>query len=238
MSKVFCIGTWKTGTTSVGEACNILVGGKHDGGGYFGPATEVVTKKQLKSLMRSNLQEIRTRGGKLIAIEAEGDKDKIISFNTFDDMPWNKCKVIKALAEHFPNEKYVITTRDENEWHNSAYNFYRQQTQLMKENKISYYDLPQSLYHIWGEEFRYILGSDLDMSPLLQQDFSGMIKHKSIWLKWFRKRNEYVKSLFNPKNLLEINISQKVEWEPICKFLGKPIPDQPFPFRNVNNTTF
>jgi hypothetical protein len=39
--------------------------------------------------------------------------------------------------------------------------------------------------------------------------------------------NAYIRSVVPKDRLLEMQLSDG--WEPLCKFLGKPIPDEPFP---------
>lgn len=41
---------------------------------------------------------------------------------------------------------------------------------------------------------------------------------------------EHVRRITPPDRLLEFNLGDG--WEPLCKFLGKPIPDVPFPHKN------
>lgn len=44
------------------------------------------------------------------------------------------------------------------------------------------------------------------------------------------KHNAWVRSIVPTEKLLEVNIADG--WEPLCKFLGKPIPSVPFPREN------
>ena len=46
----------------------------------------------------------------------------------------------------------------------------------------------------------------------------------------YKSHNLYVKSEVPEEDLLIWNV--KEGWEPLCKFLGKPIPEQPFPHDN------
>merc|ERR1712141_450497 len=46
----------------------------------------------------------------------------------------------------------------------------------------------------------------------------------------YRKHNAYVISTVPKENLLVWNL--KDGWEPVCKFLNKPIPNQPIPHDN------
>lgn len=90
--KVFCIGWHKTGTTTLGDALLIL--------GY----------KVMGA--RLDLSEYLLEGNISKAIEASQ------GFNAFQDVPWNV--LYKELDKAHPNSKFILTTRDENEWLLSA----------------------------------------------------------------------------------------------------------------------
>jgi len=49
------------------------------------------------------------------------------------------------------------------------------------------------------------------------------------------KHVEYIRSLVPPENLLEFH--PRDGWEPLCKFIGKDVPDEPFPHVNKGNST-
>jgi hypothetical protein len=212
MNKVFCIGIWKTATTSVGNACNTLLGGDHDG----------------------NIRNYPNRGNSALYVhDFRNDYDKrkekidflIKDYSTFDDAPWNTGAFIDILAKSYPDYGYVLTVRDVDEWHYSAYSFYRKQTEAGLLN-------PYGIWSIYSREFVWVLGDIPNITQIVKSDYSGMVKNKSLWVDWFHQRNEKVKSLFK-NNLLELDISSKLEWGPICKFLGKEIPNIPFPKLNV-----
>lgn len=50
----------------------------------------------------------------------------------------------------------------------------------------------------------------------------------------FHRHHENVRTFFQdkPGKLLELNIIAGDGWEKLCPFLGKPIPDQPFPVKH------
>ncbi|XP_077974524.1 uncharacterized protein LOC120330376 [Styela clava] len=50
------------------------------------------------------------------------------------------------------------------------------------------------------------------------------------WKEAYRRHNAYVKSAIPEEKLLIYNVSEG--WEPICKFLDKPVPLEEFPFEN------
>jgi len=211
MDKVFCIGVWKTGTTSVGQACNHLIGGYHNGN-TGEPPGDLDYEKKVKWYLMGYKYHL----------------DKLHApYSTFDDDPWNRLEIITLLHKFYPHYKYVLTTRDPDQWHYSAYNFYKK---LLKNEEVDF----GYLFELYDSEFKFMLGDDFDTSSMFDKDLEGMIKYKSKWLDWFQSRNDYVKNLFSSSQLLEYNISDKLGWEPLCNFLDKPIPKKSFP--NLNKS--
>ena len=47
----------------------------------------------------------------------------------------------------------------------------------------------------------------------------------------FNRHNEEVRRVIPPERLLVYEVKQG--WEPLCKFLGVPVPDKPFPLTNT-----
>ena len=50
-------------------------------------------------------------------------------------------------------------------------------------------------------------------------------------LEWYTEHNEIVRQFVDEERLLEYNVKQG--WEPLCKFLGREVPNVTFP--HVNN---
>lgn len=46
----------------------------------------------------------------------------------------------------------------------------------------------------------------------------------------FLQRRDFIRSLVPPERFLEWKVQDG--WEPLCKFLGKPVPNEPFPYVN------
>jgi|GEM_PF-753139 len=103
--KVFCIGWHKTGTTTMGEALLIL--------GYRVVGARLDMGKHL----------LENRLG-IVLKEAE-------QFDAFQDMPW--AALYKELDEKFPNSKFILTTRDEGKWLNSAYKHFGNSETTLRE---------------------------------------------------------------------------------------------------------
>ena len=100
----------------------------------------------------------------------------------------------------------------------------------------------------WWRSFSHTIGKlnrvypDLEMSPhgraMLEAFAEGIAKptfpngtaDKEGALAAYRQRAEEVKAAIPPERLLVFDVAEG--WEPLCAFLGVPVPDQPFPRRN------
>ncbi len=217
--KVFCIGTWKTGTTSVGIALNKLIGGNHQT--CDTPMNSIMHSYAYYAVDRNNSMSKRK-----ISLE-----NFINPFSTFDDFPWvtmGSLELLKDLKEY----SYVLTTRNADEWHYSAYKFF-------KENR----NVPGKFNHVqlgtlYADEFSYVYDKEYtseEITNLIEPDFGGMVKNKSVWVNWFNDRNQKVREMFKDNHFMEYNISNGLGWEPLCNFLNVEIPSEPFPKLNTQN---
>ena len=60
------------------------------------------------------------------------------------------------------------------------------------------------------------------------------VGNENDFLSTYLKHNEEVLEYFStrPQDLLVLNLDQKAEWETLCNFLGRPVPEIPFPHAN------
>lgn len=123
----------------------------------------------------------------------------------------------KKLDRYYPGSKFVLTVRDTDEWLDSC-----------EKN------------HIWpGEYVHDRAASNLPYITQLLQLHHAL--YGSVWFDrkrfkhFYQKHIDDVRSYFSdrPDDLLIYNISDGDEWEPLCRFLGKQIPDVEFPKKNV-----
>ena len=147
--KVFCIGVWKTATTSVGKACNYLIGGNHDGNNIESHSRQKTIKNIYHNLNISDDIKIKEIGSLI--------KD----YSTFDDFPWNTSMFIEIMSREYSQYNYILTVRDADEWHYSAYSFYRKLTELKLIN-------PFDIWLSYATEFRWILGNDIDITQIVK----------------------------------------------------------------------
>lgn len=104
--KVFCIGFHKTGTSSLAKALDLL---NFRVCRRMGMLQDHLTKKNIpEQLKKGELDEI---------FEA------VREFDAFSDNPW--AILFKELDKKFPNSKFILSTRDENNWLKSVLNYFK-----------------------------------------------------------------------------------------------------------------
>ncbi len=132
----------------------------------------------------------------------------------------------KELMQKYPDAKIVLTVRDPEKWYKSCqdtiYNLPRGLKKLMM--KIIGIFKPD-IAHV-ASVFDYV-----DLS-IWNGIFKGNFEDKDATLKIFNEWIEEVKRSVPKEKLLVFEVTQG--WQPLCDFLGKPIPSTPFP--RVNDT--
>jgi hypothetical protein len=112
----------------------------------------------------------------------------------------------KYLDYKYPNSKFVLCTRDLNEWLESAEFIYTKYPSVDRDIAILR---------------RMMLYETVTFDR--QKFIDAYHRHHEDVHRYFRDR---------PQSLLEIDISAGDGWEKLCHFLEVPIPDQPFPHAN------
>lgn len=112
----------------------------------------------------------------------------------------------RELAEYFPNAKVVLTVRDADSWFESV-----------NETIMS----PRML-------------ASLEGSPLMKmfegtylKPYGDKVHDRAFMTEWYEAHNKAVIETIAPDRLLVFH--PKEGWEPLCQFLGVPVPDVPFP---------
>lgn len=96
MNKIFCIGSNKTGTTSLTKALQIL--------GYSVCPEHIMFSINSKYFYEHSIGNYEN----LFKI--------VNNYNAFEDRPWNHDDFYKKLDEKFPDSKFILTIRDTDNW--------------------------------------------------------------------------------------------------------------------------
>ncbi|KAF4823531.1 hypothetical protein CGCTS75_v010318 [Colletotrichum tropicale] len=132
---------------------------------------------------------------------------------------WPAASFAEELIAAYPDAKVLLTTRDVDRWHQSALGTvnYRANDPFLW--ALSYVDWASSMYYPMLHKY---------WSTIFKGDFE---KHgKQVFL----EHNAHIRSIVPEENLLEFRMSDG--WGPLCKFLGCPVPDTPFPYVNEGDS--
>jgi hypothetical protein len=142
-----------------------------------------------------------------------GDWDAI--FEGFRaSVDWPSCAYYKALVQHFPAAKVVLTVRDPESWYRST--------------RETIYEATRSIpaWLEWIPRVRMMV--KLLDGVAWDGVFHGRFEDAETSKKIFRDHTEDVKRSVPPERLLVYNVREG--WGPLCEFLGVPIPENmPFP---------
>ena len=142
---------------------------------------------------------------------AEGEKmnwDEVFrGYNSAVD--WPVGDYWRELAAHYPDAKVILTVRDPEKWFKST-----QATIFSSLNTFAQHD------NALGKTMRAI-GA---------RHFGGALNDHDICVAAFARHNAAVKNGGLGDRLLVYQISEG--WDPLCRFLGVPIPATPFPAAN------
>lgn len=132
---------------------------------------------------------------------------------------WPGCTFYKELMAHYPDAKVLLNVRDPEAWYRSTTNtIYR----------MSQRGFPASLVPLFIPRLRRFIR--MVTTLIWQKTFDNRFGDKAYALEVFEKHNAEVKRTVPAEKLLVYEV--KEGWEPLCAFLGVPVPDKPFPRLN------
>ena len=144
----------------------------------------------------------------------QGDLSQIMALaeqkETFEDWPW--IILYKELDEAFPSSRFVLTKRNPEKWVRSYKNMLANQGEASEEIN----EIRRILY---GLPFPEVTESQL--------------------IERYERHNAEVENYFHdrPKDLLIVNWAEGDGWKELCDFLGRDIPNEPFPHSNKGKYT-
>nr|CAB3262996.1 uncharacterized protein LOC100186284 [Phallusia mammillata] len=202
MVKVICAGAPKTGTKSLARALRIL--------GY----NEVYDYEEGLEFAFDEWEEIlHNRSTDVNAV-----LEKVYSKDCEAVVDLPHSHFFEFFLKRWPDAKVILMTRDETSWFTSfadMLNLAKNQHWML--NLLVYFVPASRRIRVYHEKlFSTVLGSE---AP-----------NELKWKMWYRRHNCYVKETVPPNQLLVFNISEG--WDPLCAYLDKDIPDEPFPFEN------
>jgi len=175
--------------------------------------------------MRENLHNDHSDLWIKLGTLARGDPDRPPWSSVFrgyrSTMDFPGFLFYQELMEVYPDAKVVLTIRDSEKWYTSVADTIRN----VMPDTCSFLGmrLMGTLVPKWGRTTRMV-------ATLLGERFNHGDNSKESWICNFKKHNEEVQRLVPRERLLVYQVGEG--WEPLCKFLGVPVPDVPFPHLN------
>lgn len=144
----------------------------------------------------------------LSVVRGERDWDAVFAgYSSAVDYP--ACTYWRELAAFYPEAKIILSVRDPESWFDSVSTTVFSQALLGK--------LAQ------GPIKRFFAGA-------VTADFGDRIADREFMVDYFRRRTAEIQAEISPARLLIFEARQG--WEPLCDFLGVPVPDVPYPRTN------
>lgn len=155
--------------------------------------------------MTEVLMEPARGAGWLRAAGGQPDWNAVFSeFASTVDYPG--CVYWRELAQFYPSAKVLLSVRDPRDWFDST-----QQTIFSEEHN-------KPLINSALAEF---------FEKTVFEAFGDRIHDRDFMIAAFRRHNAEVEKAVPQSRLLVYEVTQG--WPPLCKFLGVPVPDSPFP---------
>lgn len=120
---------------------------------------------------------------------------------------WPSAFFWRELSAHYPNAKILLTLRSAESW---------------------YASMEKTIFKVLGASTdRDSVGVKL----IAERVFGGRLNDRDYAISLFEKNTAEVQAAFGGDRLLTYHIGDG--WEPLCRFLNKPVPDAPYPRTNA-----
>lgn len=125
-------------------------------------------------------------------------------YRCFHDRPWNVGHFYSELDRRFPGSRFILTWREPEVWWRSTERWLT----LVHRNDPARME-------------RFLKHCDTDRIDR-ERFLAAYARHNADIRAYFTGRGDF----------LEINFEDEPGWEPLCDFLGCPVPELPFPHEN------
>lgn len=141
------------------------------------------------------------------AANGDADWDAIFAgYRATADYP--ACLYWRELAEYYPDAKIILTTRDADKWFDSV-----MATVMSPEHRARFEADPKM-----AEFFR---------AAVFRDDLEACLGQREEMVAYFNRWNQHVIDTAPAGRLLVYRAGDG--WEPLCAFLGVPVPPEPYP---------
>ena len=127
---------------------------------------------------------------------------------------WPVFAFYRELAGRYPQAKVILTVRDPQRWYRSAMD--------------TIFGLMANPPPVADP----MLQAQVRMARklIVEKTFGGRLQDREHVIAAYERHNEAVKRTIPPDRLLVYEVAQG--WEPLCRFLELPVPEEPFPQAN------
>jgi len=143
---------------------------------------------------------------------------------------WPAVAFWRELIDAYPDARVILTTRDADQWYESL-----TQT-ILKTMRTGW--VPGNVTEMYGGRGRAAelaeVSARLSREVMIPLSFAGTVDDREHVIACYLGHNAEVRRLVPPGRLLEYQVGQG--WEPLCAFLGVPVPQRPFPRLNDRAT--
>ena len=133
---------------------------------------------------------------------------------------WPAARWWREIAAHFADAKVLLSVRDPEAWYKSMSDTIYQ---------------PMKAPAPSGTPEIARLQSEMIRKAILAETFDNRFEDKAHAIEVFMRHNQEVRDAIEPARLLVFDVREG--WAPLCRFLGVPVPDEPFPRLNDTATT-
>jgi hypothetical protein len=145
---------------------------------------------------------------------------------------WPGAAFWRELLDENRNAKAILTTRDPARWFESI-------SQTIFATMASGTPPAAVIERFGGPQRAAEMGRlvrDMGREVMAARCFDGRIDDRDHVLACYERHNEQVRRELPGERLLDFQVGQG--WEPLCEFLGVPVPDEPFPHLNERTGMF
>ena len=129
---------------------------------------------------------------------------------------WPGCSYWRELRQHYPEAKVLLSLRTPESWYESAYNTIYQTMYTA--------EVPEAIRTM----------REMARKLVFEDTFGGRFEDRAHAMGVFERHNEEVQRGVPSDQLLVYPVGSG--WEPLCKFLDVPVPEEDFPHVNSSET--
>lgn len=144
----------------------------------------------------------------------------------------------EEILAAYPDCLCILTVRDEDAWWKSVSRYFNERfpVDVRRRTPLGERLHRFSAVRLGGQAHYMPPSAHTFRARLRRYVYGSATAHEFLYRKRYREHNDAVRRRVPADRLLVMDITAGDEWGPLCAFLGKPVPDVPFPRENVWRT--